>query len=252
MYTTHTGRKGKNKKVGTASILGTIIFIGIMFSAIIPMYLVMNQADTVFEQEKHEVANLDEERSIESIIVYAYPSDGPTSTNITIKIIHESSLTVEGVRVWINDLNYSIAVNLDPLQESDPLEYNVNPQAGQTFDVRVTTKRGNIFECSSGLLEYGDTFWISESKMINVLVTSSGVVFKIWISYETEGAWIDLPDMPAQVWKIGGSAFKSFDVSNYEVPQDFKIVVKKGSIIIHEEEITMEWPDGPSVIWVYA
>jgi hypothetical protein len=28
--------------------------------------------------------------------------------------------------------------------------------------------------------------------------------------------------------------------------------VKKGSNIIHEEGVAMEWPNGPSVVWVYA
>ena len=41
----------RRKRRGVASILGTIIFIGIMFTAIIPMYLVMKQADTLYESK---------------------------------------------------------------------------------------------------------------------------------------------------------------------------------------------------------
>ena len=39
----------RKRRRGTASILGTIIFIGILFSSVIPMYLVMRQADTIYE-----------------------------------------------------------------------------------------------------------------------------------------------------------------------------------------------------------
>jgi hypothetical protein len=252
VFTIHIGLRAKNK-AGTASILGTIIFIGIMFSAIIPMYLVMNQADTVFEQEKHEIANLDEERAMENIIVYAYPKENLTSPFITVKMKNECSLNVEGVRVWINNNNYSISVNLDPSQEITIDHYNVNPQSGETYDVRVTTERGNVFECSSGLLSYSDTGWEVETQVINVLISSPGVVFKVSVYWEDgEDNWLELPISPAQVWKIGGSAFKSFDVTNYELPENFKVVVKRGSNIIHEEIVTMEWPDGPSVVWVYA
>ncbi|HUV53840.1 MAG TPA: hypothetical protein VMW03_01400 [Candidatus Krumholzibacteriaceae bacterium] len=45
-----------------SSILGTLIFVGILFTAVIPMYLTMNQADVILEQEKHEIAILDEDK----------------------------------------------------------------------------------------------------------------------------------------------------------------------------------------------
>lgn len=253
MYITPTGRRRMRKKAGTASIMGTIIFIGILFSAIIPMYLVMNQADTIFEQEKHEITILDEERSRESITVYAYPKDGLNSSYVTVKVKNDCSLTVEGVRVWINDVNYSVAVNLDPLQELHIDDYDVNPQPGEDYDVRVATERGNVFECSSGILSYTDIGWDVETQVINILVSSSGVVFKIHVYWENGiDNWEELPTSPAQVWKIGGSAFKSFDVTSFELPENFKVVIKKGSNIIYQEIVSMEWPNGPSVVWVYA
>ena len=41
-------------KKGVSTILGTLIFMGIIFSAYIPMTLVMKQADNIYEQEIHE------------------------------------------------------------------------------------------------------------------------------------------------------------------------------------------------------
>ena len=40
---------------GVSTILGTIIFIGVLFSAIIPMQLVMKQADNIALQKIHEI-----------------------------------------------------------------------------------------------------------------------------------------------------------------------------------------------------
>lgn len=249
MHITLTIRRGRK---GTASIFGTLIFIGILFTAVIPMYLVMNQADTIFEQRKHETTILDEDRSRENILVYAYPRDGLTSDYISVKVKNECGLSLKAIRVWINDAPEPVSVTLNPLDEAEIGDYDVNPQAGETYDVRITTERGNVFECSSGILSYSDTGWEVESQLINVLISSSGVVFKIHVYWENGESWDEIPTSPAQVWKIGGSAFKSFDVTDFELPEYFKVVVMKGSNPIHEEIVFMEWPNGPSVIWVYA
>jgi len=249
VHTTRTILRGKR---GSASIFGTLIFIGILFTAVIPMYLVMNQADTIFEQRKHEATILDEDRSRESILVYAYPTDGDESDYITVRVKNECALSVKAIRVWINNDNELVSVTLDPLEEVEIGEYFVDPQPGETFDVRVTTERGNVFESSSGELEYGDNGWVVESRMINVVVSDSGVVFKIYLYLWNTGTeeW-DQKDW-AQVWKIGGSAFKPFDVTEYG-NGEYRVVVKKGSTVIHDEaELMMEWPNGPSVLWVYA
>jgi len=39
-----------------------IIFVGIMFTAVIPMMLVMRQADTLHEMRKHQLEIVDEEK----------------------------------------------------------------------------------------------------------------------------------------------------------------------------------------------
>ncbi len=65
MSTTHIlSRKG------TASILGTLIFVSIIFSAFIPMMLVMRQADTLYDMNKHEMEILGAERTRENIVFY--------------------------------------------------------------------------------------------------------------------------------------------------------------------------------------
>ena len=45
-----------------------------MFTAVIPMMLVMRQADTLHEMRKHELENLDQERAMESLCLMSVPS----------------------------------------------------------------------------------------------------------------------------------------------------------------------------------
>ena len=40
---------------GTSTILGTLIFVGIIFTSFIPMMLVMKQADTIYDMNKYEM-----------------------------------------------------------------------------------------------------------------------------------------------------------------------------------------------------
>ena len=45
------------KRKGVSTILGTLIFIGILFTSVIPMLLVMKQADTIYTKKIHDLEN---------------------------------------------------------------------------------------------------------------------------------------------------------------------------------------------------
>jgi len=51
-----------------------------------------------------------------------------------------------------------------------------------------------------------------------------------------------------------GSAFYSFDVSSLDVEgyETYHVSIFKGTTLIHEEDVTMKWPEGPAVEWVFA
>lgn len=231
-----------------SSILGTLIFVGILFTAVIPMYLVMNQADIIFEQEKHEIACLDEEKEREDVSFYVYPD---TSDDLLVVVQNSSPMGAKVVRVWINDDPYPESTELDPMEGGVPLgPYDVPLVEGATYNFRITTERGNVYESGSEDLEYIDGEWFVETKLINVVISSSGVVFKVYLYFWEASDWVQKDY--AQVWKLGGSAFKPFDVSPWG-NGEYRVVVKKGSKVIHDEdELNMLWPLGPSTLWVYA
>ena len=59
-------------KKGIATILGTLIFVGIVFSAYIPMVLMMKQADIIYEQEIYKTKLRDNLAQDEELIISAY------------------------------------------------------------------------------------------------------------------------------------------------------------------------------------
>jgi hypothetical protein len=241
LYTTHTS----SKRRGTASLFGTLIFIGILFSAVIPMYLVMNQADVIFEQEKHEVAQLDDEKAREDVYFYVYP-DGNNDLMVVVENRCAMSVTVK--RIWINEDIFPESSIIQPTESIQFGPYDVDPVKGDIYDIRVTTERGNVFECSTGTIEYGDGYWIVETKIINVIVSAPGVVFKVTLKFKVDSVWVLVEE--AQVWKIGGSVLKPFVVTENG---EYEVIVQKGSKVIHDETgLMMEWPDGPSILWVYS
>ncbi len=70
MRITHMLYNKKNK--GVSTILGTLIFIGIIFTSVVPMMLVMKQADTIYEKKKHEMDVIDDESVREELTVYTF------------------------------------------------------------------------------------------------------------------------------------------------------------------------------------
>ena len=250
MHTKHT--MCRRKKRGMSSILGTLIFVGILFTAVIPMFLVMNEADIILEQEKREIASFDEEKAREDMSFYVYPD---ASDDLVVVVQNKCPMGAKVVRVWINDDPNSVSTVLDPMEGGVEIgPYDVVLEEGAIFNCRITSERGNVFDSSSGDLEYSGGMWVVETKLINVVISAGGVVFKVYLyKWEDPGGGLQWVEKDyAQVWKIGGSAFKPFEVSLWG-NGEYRVVVKRGSNIIHDEDgLIMEWPDGPSTLWVYA
>ncbi len=216
MTTTHIMH---SKRKGVSTILGTLIFIGILFTAVIPMQLVMHQADTIFEQSKLEAQRRDEERARENVVVYVFPTGDAAPDNLTVRIDNRCEMVVKIVRIWINNTIHTFDIVVQSMSEVDLASFEVNPHNGSSFDVRVTTERGNVYEASTGPITHDGWNWEVTDKFINVLISSSGVVFKVYVTGPNGY------DEYAQVWKIGGTAFKAFNVVDNG---EYIVVVKKG------------------------
>ena len=143
MRTINTSRlRGRR---GTSTIFGTLIFIAILFSSIIPMFLYMRQADAIFEKRKHELNRLDEEIEGEDIHVYVF--DDTVSESLTLRVENWGDLVVDIERIWVNDTYYILDdFNVQPetwLEED--LTQIIPADPNTRYYIKVVTDRGNVF-----------------------------------------------------------------------------------------------------------
>lgn len=151
----------KVSRRGTSTILGTLIFIAIMFTAVIPMQLVMHQADIIFEKKKLEVSREDEGRDLEFIEVYPVPSLTDPEINITLINTGEVSSTIH--RLWVNNTFYPCSFTVPALGSITIGPYPAPTVEGAVYEIKVTTDRGNVFFSEVGTIMYIGGQWVSET-----------------------------------------------------------------------------------------
>lgn len=257
----HTRRLSYRKK-GVSTILGTLIFIGILFSAVVPMLLVMKQADTILEQEKLEIRRQDDERSREDMDVYAYPLSG--ESQLAVKVNSRCEVPINIIRLWINNTMQPVDITVLPMEQEKILgPYNVPTETGtdSEFNVKVTSARGNVYESQSGTILYDGTEedWHTESLRVVVIIGSQGSGwFGLFGSYRaTITGGTPAIDPQTKTWTIGTCMF-TFDVSEWG-PGTYHLLVEKKTggwwnptwSPIYDEDVAITWPGGPAVVEVY-
>ena len=238
------------KRTGVSSILGTIIFVGIMFTAVIPMMLVMKRADTVYTQTLHEVETADEERENEIVEIYAYPVE-EASDDLKIRVSNNGVVPIRAIRIWINDDNYTQSTLIDSQEYEILGPITVQTQDGESYVIKVTTERGNTYTSVAGTLYFQDGSWFTPSLGIHVIVLNWFGKYQIY-AYNT--TWSSPNPYETTGMDIG-------DVTWTEVvnsPGNYNVAVKKkiggnwqhlpGSPI----DVIITWPGGSPVINVIA
>lgn len=173
-----------DKRKGVSSILGTIIFIGIVFSTIVPMTLVMKQADNLYERTIHEVKMADLEKATEELMVYAYGVAG--STELSVYVINRGANEVTLVRVWLNDDFTEISQVIAPKVRVTLGPYDIS-ETESPLRLKVTTKNGNVFRNSLGSVYYSEVNgWYTPSYAINVMIMNTAGQYQIIIEDELD------------------------------------------------------------------
>lgn len=245
---------------GVSTILGTIIFIGILFSSVIPMMLVMKQADVILEQGKLEVTRRDDEGDRESLELYPIPDLGATHVNVTILNTCETSIDI--VRVWVNDTLTDVTVTVNALGFEQIGPFPIKAVDGSSFDVRVTTGRGNVYTAETGVLYYQGGEWVTETLGIRVIFPSrppKGARTNRWLN-ELRGTITDedgdvLYSNSTIYWAISASE-KFFELESagaYNVTIYIWCKAEDGYSVQHWEKIyddvhSITWPIGGPVL----
>jgi len=223
-----------------------------MFTAVIPMLLVMKQADTFHEMRKHELELLDNERLREDLHVYVFPTSG--SSDLTLRVVNRGDFAAKIVKTWINDASYPEDFIVPPMGVHNKiLENYFTPVPNEFYFIKVTTDKGNIFSSESGSIQYisGD-IWQGGILKINVLISYPPAGnYKIDIKQVIEMEEFAIPGSPFEIHKTSaGPAFEFYTVTasgTYHVT-----ITKKESDVIYDKPVTIDWPSGPPVVWVFS
>jgi len=238
--------KGKR---GVSTVLGTLIFMGILFTSVIPMYLFMKQADTIYIQKIDEMECLDEERAREEIDVCAYPL-GETSDQLKVRVENKGAVSVTVVRVWINDVYHAQDEMIPSMEKTVLGPFTVSLQPDSYYAVKVTTEKGNIYASKSGTLYYTDGTWYTPSLGISVNIANVVGKYHIQVANAPE---------PNEYWTQGtdfGDVIHWFAV---DISDIYTVTIEKwvgGSNWVDlpgtPVNVVIQWPDGPPIVYVYA
>jgi len=157
-------------KSGMSTVLGMLIFIGVLFTSIIPLFLYINDVNSLYDVTVAEMRRFDQERENEQLDVYAYPD---SSNNLTIYIKNRYAMPVKIVRVWVNDTTPTLTdlpLRIEGVS-SGIIEDIQIPSTGD-FDVWVVTERGNVFASQTNTLHITESGWSggNDPYSINILI----------------------------------------------------------------------------------
>jgi flagellin-like protein len=228
-----------------STILGTLIFIAILFSAVMPMYLTMNQADIILENAKLEKMRAEADGSSESMNICAYP-ESTNSTQIYLSVENTGQVGVSFIRVWVGENSYDISDSLAVGGKCVIGPYTLQPVEGTSYSTSLITGRGNKFTSYAGSLQYQDGGWVTPTLGIIVNIINDMGMFKIYytdgtteiLSYESQG--VDKGDVS--------------HIITIDQPGSYQVTVKVktgGSYVSlpgSPVDVAITWPGGSPIV----
>ena len=242
---------------GVATILGMILCVAVITSAYVPMILNMKQADSIYDQKVHEWGVLDDEKDRENVMLfYCYPDSD--DDELIIEIENKSPLTIYPKRVWVNNTIHNVTGSILPMTTSVLTKVNINVQesVNSSFNVMLTTSRGNTYEATGGSVEWDGSDWYVQQLAFMVQISGSGFLgfgsYKVRVHNITDTL---VPfDQTQETSFSSGDAMLFFDVTNAGAGK-YKFELWKRSWFSWtykgSQQKEMKWPSGPSIEWVY-
>jgi archaellum component FlaF (FlaF/FlaG flagellin family) len=238
--------------------MGTLIFVGILFTSVIPMYMVMRQADNVYAQKKLEITRADDDRGREDLWVFAYPDD-VEDDQIYVNVANKGTVPVDIVRVWVYDYNFTVSESaIASGNETQFGPYIVGLTNDTSCFVTVTTERGNVFNSISGDLYYSDGTWYTPSLGVVVNIGNDQGKYRIHIHSGT----LTGPHVTGNDPDYESTSTEWNDVTKwFEVTSEGSYVVevwkkKTGDTWVPLPgtplTVTLVWPGGNPIVFAYV
>ena len=204
--------------------MGTLIFIGILFTAYIPMQLVMKQADNIYEIRIHEAKLNDDLKAKEELMVYGYSEN--EDEYVTVFVQNRGVNAVEVVRIWLNDDNKTVSENVPSGGSASFDPYELVGTEDEKLNVKVTTANGNVFPNSLGSAVYSSIYgWYTPSLGICVTIINDVGQYQIEISRVSD------PEDVLGEYKSSGTdhddIVQTFLVPDDEPTHEFNVEINK-------------------------
>ena len=242
---------------GVATILGMILFVAVVTSAFVPMILNMRQADSIYDQKVHEWKTLDDEKDRETVMLfYCYPDSD--DDELIIEVENNSPLTVYPQRIWVNNTIHNVTGSILPMNTLVLTKVGISVQenVNSSFNILLTTSRGNTFEAYGGSIEWDGSDWYVQQLGFMVHITGSGFLgfgsYKVRVTNVTNTM---VPyDLTQETSFSSGDASLFFDVTEAGAGK-YKFELWKKSWFSWSYkgylQKEMKWPSGPAIEWVY-
>jgi len=215
-----------------------------MFTAVIPMILVMKQADTLHEIRKFELERSDDEREGENIHVYVF-NDTDTSESLTLRVENWGGFSVKIVRIWINDTYHILDnFNVPPPNslERELTDFTAEPET--LYFIKVDTDRGNMFFTESGSI-YCDEYGNWEPGFFTIYFTISANHPAGFYDVEVRQG-DEMGDLECPIFQIKKRGLESADdFCDVRASGTYHVKITKGSLVIYNDCVTIPWPNGP-------
>jgi len=238
-------------RTAMSTVLGMLIFIGVLFTCVMPFFLYINQVNSLYDQTVIEMKQLDHDRTLENIEVYAYPLND-TGNQISIYIKNQCPLTVEIVRIWINDYYYTSDLQISGMSWNitDPINVTLPESNSTAFYVKITTARGNCFSSRTNPLSYtAESGWSGGGELsINVVISrdyNGKVTYNIKVTKVSDGSIICDDDVT-----LIGNTRSYFKKVGIELPDTYNVRITKGDTLLREEQVEVTWQSPTQ--WVYV
>ena len=169
-----------------STILGMLIFIGVLFTCVMPFFLYINEVNGIYDRTVMEMKEFDQQRAMEKLAVYAYPLN-ESSDEVRVYVKNQSPLTVRIVRIWVNDRYFPFSLEISGMGENttDPIDIGdmlSEAEGLKNFNIKVVTSRGNSFSSLTNPLQYSnESGWGGgQTFAINIVIeVESGIYYFI-------------------------------------------------------------------------
>jgi len=231
----------RRSKRGISTVLGAIIFVGILITSVFPTYLYVNEVNSYYNKVTADLSRTDQERARELIEVYTYPVFFDNSTvKMNIYIRNRSTSSINIIRIWINNTIPSIGgMPLAVAGTSDLTIEHINIPSDGYFDVWVVTDKGNIFASMTNTIQIENGSWSGGNPpyMVNIVINKKSGNRSYTINVTT--------DPPTLSYVQSNEEYILAQVSIGYAPGTFDVIVKRGTLTLYNQSVVIT-PQNPS------